>query len=66
MSNRRVVVTGVGAISPLGLDVEQTWKALVAGRSGISKITSFDATTSSVRIAGQIPGFDAAGAEPGT
>ena len=58
MSNRRVVVTGVGAISPLGLDVEQTWKALVAGRSGISKITAFDASTSSVRIAGQVPGFD--------
>jgi 3-oxoacyl-[acyl-carrier-protein] synthase II len=58
MSNRRVVVTGMGAISPLGLDVEQTWKGLVAGRSGISKITAFDASTSSVRIAGQIPGFD--------
>ena len=58
MSNRRVVVTGVGAISPLGLDVEQTWKALVAGRSGISKITAFDASPSSVRIAGQVPGFD--------
>jgi len=59
MSNRRVVVTGMGAISPLGLDVEKTWKALVAGRSGISAITAFDAATSSVRIAGQIPGFDA-------
>src|SRR5579863_1016394 len=58
MSNRRVVVTGMGAISPLGLDVEQTWKGLVAGRSGISKITAFDPSTSSVRIAGQIPGFD--------
>ena len=70
MSNRRVVVTGVGAISPLGLDVEQTWKGLIAGRSGISKITAFDAATSSVRIAGQIPGFDAGtpsgGVEPGT
>ena len=35
MDNRRVVVTGVGAISPLGLDVEQTWQALIAGRSGV-------------------------------
>ena len=35
MDNRRVVVTGVGAVSPLGLDVEQTWQALIAGRSGV-------------------------------
>ena len=51
MDNRRVVVTGVGAISPLGLDVEQTWHALIAGRSGVRTITAFDPQGSSVRIA---------------
>jgi 3-oxoacyl-[acyl-carrier-protein] synthase II len=59
MDNRRVVVTGVGAISPLGLDVDQTWKALVAGRSGAGPITAFDASRSSVKIAAEISGFDA-------
>jgi len=59
MDNRRVVVTGVGAISPLGLDVDQTWRALVAGRSGVTAITAFDASTSSVKIAAEISGFDA-------
>ena len=60
MDNRRVVVTGVGAISPLGLDVEQTWQALIAGRSGVRTITAFDAQRSDVRIAAEISGFDAA------
>jgi 3-oxoacyl-[acyl-carrier-protein] synthase II len=59
MDNRRVVVTGLGAISPLGLDVDQTWKALVAGRSGAGPITAFDASSSSVKIAAEISGFDA-------
>ena len=58
MDNRRVVVTGLGAISPLGLDVEQTWQGAVAGRSGAGKITAFDATGSSVRIAAEINEFD--------
>ncbi len=58
MDNRRVVVTGVGAVSPLGLDVEQTWQALVAGRSGVSTITAFDAGESPVRIAAEVDGFD--------
>jgi 3-oxoacyl-[acyl-carrier-protein] synthase II len=60
MDNRRVVVTGVGAISPLGLDVEQTWQALIAGRSGVRTITAFDAKTSPVRIAADVQVFDAA------
>jgi 3-oxoacyl-[acyl-carrier-protein] synthase II len=59
MDNRRVVVTGVGAISPLGLDVEQTWQALIASRSGVRTITAFDATNSPVRIAAEVKGFDA-------
>jgi len=60
MVNRRVVVTGVGAISPLGLDVEQTWQGLLAGRSGASVIRAFDAANSPVRIAAEIAGFDPA------
>ncbi|HTV12369.1 MAG TPA: beta-ketoacyl-ACP synthase II [Acidimicrobiales bacterium] len=60
MDNRRVVVTGLGAVSPLGLDVEQTWQALLAGHSGVRTITAFDAQSSPVKIAAEIPGFDAA------
>jgi len=52
-------VTGVGAVSPLGLDVEQTWQSLVAGRSGVRTITAFDAKDSPVRIAAEVDGFDA-------
>ena len=58
MSTRRVVVTGIGAVSPLGLDAPSTWEALVAGRSGVGKITHFDASEFPVRIAGQVEGFD--------
>ena len=60
MEDRRGVVTGLGVISPLGLDVEQTWQALIAGRSGVRTITAFDAQRSDVRIAAEISGFDAA------
>lgn len=58
-SGRRVVVTGIGVVSPLGLDVEQTWDALVAGHSGVGPITAFDASASPVRIAAEVKGFDA-------
>ncbi len=54
----RVVITGVGAITPLGLTVAETWEALVAGRSGIGPITQWDASDWPVRIAGEIKGFD--------
>jgi 3-oxoacyl-[acyl-carrier-protein] synthase II len=60
MGSRRVVVTGMGVISPLGLDVEDTWQALVAGRSGVSRITAFDASESPVKIAAEVRGFDPA------
>lgn len=57
---RRVVVTGVGVVSPLGLDVPATWEALLAGTSGIGPITRFDASAFAVRIAGEVRGFDPA------
>ena len=55
---RRVVVTGLGAVSPLGLDVASTWDAAVSGRSGVGWIESFDASGFPVRIAAQVDGFD--------
>lgn len=59
-SHQRVVVTGVGAVTPVGLSVDETWRGLVAGRSGIATITRFDASGLPVRIAGEVKGFDAA------
>ena len=55
MSARRVVVTGMGIASPLGLGVENVWKRLIAGESGIGAIQSFDTTDLSSKIAGQVP-----------
>ena len=55
---RRVVVTGIGAITPLALDAEGTWKALVAGQSGIGRITSFDTSAFDVLIGAEVKGFD--------
>jgi 3-oxoacyl-[acyl-carrier-protein] synthase II len=56
---RRVVVTGVGAVSPCGLDTEATWAAIREGKSGIGPITNFDASQYTSRIAGECSGFDA-------
>ena len=56
--SRRVVVTGVGIVSPLGIGTEANWDALCAGRSGIGPITRFDATQYSARIAGEVKDFD--------
>ena len=55
---RRVVVTGVGLVCPLGIGTEETWQGVLAGRSGIGPITLFDAARFSVRFAGEVPGFD--------
>ena len=56
--SRRVVVTGVGLVSPLGIGTQANWDALCAGCSGIGPITHFDATEFSARIAGEVKGFD--------
>ena len=58
MSKRRVVVTGLGCISPVGNTVEESWAALIAGQSGIGAITKFDASTFSCKIAGEVKGFN--------
>lgn len=58
--DRRVVVTGVGVISPLGLTVEETWESMVAGRSGAGPITLFDASDYPVRFAAEVKDFDSA------
>jgi 3-oxoacyl-[acyl-carrier-protein] synthase II len=55
----RVVVTGMGALTPLGLDVATTWEAMVAGRSGVGPITQFDPSRLTTRIAAEVKGFDA-------
>jgi 3-oxoacyl-[acyl-carrier-protein] synthase II len=55
---RRVVVTGIGLVSPLGIGTEANWEALCAGRSGIGPITKFDASQFSARIAGEVKGFN--------
>ena len=59
MSKRRVVITGMGILSPVGNDLASNWEAIVAGRSGIVPITHFDASAFPTRIAGQVKGFDA-------
>jgi len=58
MSKRRVVVTGLGMVSPVGLDVQSSWKAILEGKSGVGYITHFDAKDYPVRIAAQVKDFD--------
>ena len=58
MSKRRVVVTGLGALSPIGIGTAENWRNILAGRGGITRITHFDATGYPCCIAGEVKGFD--------
>ena len=58
MARRRVVITGLGIISPVGNSVEEAWQNILAGRSGIDRITRFDTSTFPVQIAGEVRNFD--------
>ena len=60
MSRRRVVVTGLGLVSPVGNNVAACWNAILAGTNGIGPSTRFDATALKVRIAGEVKGFNVA------
>jgi 3-oxoacyl-[acyl-carrier-protein] synthase II len=55
---RRVVVTGMGCLSPVGNNVQDTWEALLAGKSGAGEITLFDASAHKTRFAAEVKGFD--------
>jgi 3-oxoacyl-[acyl-carrier-protein] synthase II len=57
-SGRRVVITGIGLVTPLGVGTQKNWEALLRGESGVVPITRFDVSRYSTRIAGQVPGFD--------
>ena len=56
--DERIVVTGIGVISPVGHDARSTWDAIVMGRSGVDRITRFDPTGYETTIAGEVKGFD--------
>lgn len=58
MKKNRVVVTGVGAITPIGLNAPEYWNGLIAGKSGIGKITTFDTTQHEVKIAAEVKGYN--------
>ena len=58
MPRRRVVVTGLGIVSPVGIGIETSWSSILAGRSGIGPVTRFDASGFPVRIAGEVRDFD--------
>jgi 3-oxoacyl-[acyl-carrier-protein] synthase II len=58
IQRRRVVITGMGTVNPCGLNVQETWEALMAGRSGIGMITRFDTTEFACKIAGEVKGFE--------
>ncbi|MFM2435281.1 MAG: hypothetical protein RL063_1262, partial [Pseudomonadota bacterium] len=58
MNKRRVVVTGLGVVSPVGIGVKTAWDNIIAGRSGIAQITKFDASAFTTTIAGEVKDFN--------
>jgi 3-oxoacyl-[acyl-carrier-protein] synthase II len=60
LARRRVVVTGLGIVSPVGIGVQESWSNILAGKSGITRITRFDASALPSQIAGEVKGFDVA------
>lgn len=56
--NRRVVVTGIGLVTPLGVGNDATWDGICNGRSGVTRISKFDPSILKTQIAGQVPGFN--------
>ena len=58
MAKRRVVITGLGIVSPVGIGVAQAWQNIVAGKSGVTRITKFDASQFASQIAGEVKGFE--------
>jgi 3-oxoacyl-(acyl-carrier-protein) synthase len=63
-SDRRVVITGLGVVTPLGHQLDVFWNALIAGQCGIDKITAFDTAAFDTKIAGEVKNFDPAPAFP--
>src|SRR5262245_60740427 len=61
----RVVITGLGMVTPLGLDVASSWAGLLAGQSGVARVRSFDASTFRCQIAAELKGFEPAERMPG-
>src|SRR5688572_105996 len=59
VERRRVVITGIGAVTPVGANWTETWNSVIAGQSGVASITRFDATDYETRFAGEVKGFDA-------
>ena len=64
MSGRRVVVTGLGIVSPVGLNLKQSWDNIVAGTNGVAPITEYDTSAFPVRIAATVKDFDASAVIP--
>src|SRR3954454_22485187 len=61
---RRVVITGMGAVTPVGNSAPETWEALKAGKSGIARITLFDPSPYEIQIAGEVKNFDNSSIDP--
>jgi len=58
MSKKRVVITGLGVVSPIGTGVEKFWQSLIEGKSGVGPVTTFDASEFTSRIAGEVSDYD--------